>query len=147
VSNQIGIPAKFLIVIPEDGLHLPFGAENIGSAWLSIGPPHLAGTARNGFLTTLIQRYERCFLVQHLSKPPLALTVSGGFFWPPQLAVFHETLDDRASAATRRRALGRLTIPHPSRHHERLNVPASRPALVTFRRKIQPGWPVGRIGL
>jgi hypothetical protein len=65
---------------------MSFGAENIGSAWLSIGPPHLAGTARNGFLTTLIQRYERCFLVQHLSKPPLALTVSGGFFWPPQLA-------------------------------------------------------------
>jgi hypothetical protein len=23
VSNQIGIPEKFLLVIPEDGLHLP----------------------------------------------------------------------------------------------------------------------------
>ena len=42
--------------------------------------PQLAGTPRNDLLTTLIQRYERYLLVQHLSKPPLALTVSGGFF-------------------------------------------------------------------
>jgi hypothetical protein len=41
---------------------------------------------RNDLLTTLIQRYERCFLVQHLSNPPLALTVTAAFFWPPHLA-------------------------------------------------------------
>jgi hypothetical protein len=52
----------------------------IRSAWLSIRPPQLAGTPRNDLLTTLIQPYEGCFLVQHLLKPPMALTVSGGFF-------------------------------------------------------------------
>jgi hypothetical protein len=56
-----------------------FGAKNIGSAWLSIKPLQLARTARNDLLTTLSQRYERCFLVQHLSKPPLALTVTAAF--------------------------------------------------------------------
>ncbi len=66
---------------------MSFGAKNIGSAWLSIRQPQLAGTTRNDLLTTLIQRCERCFLVQHLSKPPLALTVTAAFFWSPQLAV------------------------------------------------------------
>jgi hypothetical protein len=59
---------------------MSFGAENIRSAWLSIRQPQLAGTPRNDLLTTLIQPYEGCFLVQHLLKPPMALTVSGGFF-------------------------------------------------------------------
>jgi hypothetical protein len=53
---------------------MSFGAKNIGSAWLSMRQP-----LRNDLLTTLIRRYERCFLVQHLSKPPLALTVTAAF--------------------------------------------------------------------
>ena len=54
---------------------MSFGGRNIGSAWLSVRQP-----LRNDLLTTLIQRYERYLLVQHLLKPPMALTVSGGFF-------------------------------------------------------------------
>ena len=83
---------------------ISFGAKNIGSAWLSIRPPQLAGTTRNDLLTTLIQRYERRFLVQHLSKPPLALTVTAAFLAASVDGLFHVSLDPTAhppSAASR----------------------------------------------
>jgi hypothetical protein len=47
VSNQIGVPAKFRLIVPENGLYLSCNvARRSGyrSAWLSIRPPQLTSS-------------------------------------------------------------------------------------------------------
>jgi hypothetical protein len=67
------------------------GIDHRGSAFCAgnLGKVHVDvrhGFQKCGALAPRNRPYEGCFLVQHLLKPPLALTVSGGFFWPPHLA-------------------------------------------------------------
>jgi hypothetical protein len=76
---------------------------------------------RNDLLTTLIQRYERCLLVQHLSKPPLALTVTAAFLAASVDGLFHVSLDRRHIRLARLRGaveLRRRTVPRPSRRRK-----------------------------
>jgi hypothetical protein len=45
---------------------------------------------RERFINRVVPPYGSCFLVQRTSKPPLARTASGGFFWVASIgALFH----------------------------------------------------------
>jgi hypothetical protein len=50
VASPMGIPEKFTLVLPGDGLHLPcmsFGAKSDGSAWHSIRERRHASVQRD----------------------------------------------------------------------------------------------------